>query len=155
MIKSDLSPNTIPAPSGDGYEYINDLFIDEDTGEEKVKITRINIYEMIQAATKTCDMNFIIAQLKKGDLSVLESSNGVYIDSTALPHDLAEAQALKDTAIGLYETNNDLKELYKNADEYTSALLRGDDIAGKVIKARLDKLKKITPEQPKESEGKK
>lgn len=143
IVNEDISKNTIPAPSGDGFEYYDDVFTDPDTGEVKTKLARVNVYAMIQAASKTCDMNYIIACLKKGDTSVLEESQGMFIDATEMPQDLGEAIELSEKAKSLYESNEDLKAIYKSSDEYEKALFGGEDVVSKVMKYRIDKIESL------------
>lgn len=143
MVKSDKPVRTIGCPTGDGYEYYDEKITDSDTGEITIKKRRVHIYAMIQAASKTCDMNYIIAQLKKGDTSVLEDSKGVYIDATQLPHDLGEAIEMSEKAKSLYESNEDLKSIYKTSDDYEKALFGGEDIVSKLMKYRLDKIESL------------
>lgn len=154
-----LSPNTIPAPTGDGFEYYDETIQDEKTGEIKVLKRRVNIYDLIQKARETCDMNFILKQIAKGDTSVLEQTKGIYLDSTDLPTDITEAQRLKETAVSLYNSNPELKELFKTSDDYEKALFSGVDIANKVIDLRIKKLqdqkkKVVEPVKVEEKENK-
>lgn len=147
VVNSDISKNTIPAPTGDGFEYYDDIFTDPDTGEVKTKLFRVNVYEMIQAASKTCDMNYIIACLKKGDTSVLEESQGMFIDATQLPQDLNEAIELKEKALALFENNEDLKAIYKDSESYEKDLFAGVDIVSKVYQYRISKIEALKKEK--------
>lgn len=137
-----LSKNTIPAPTGTGYETYKQQITDPKTGEVKVIENKVHIYGIIQAAVKTCDMNYIFNAIAKGDKSVLEQTKGVYLDCTDLPTDIHEAQELKNQAISLYNLNPELKELFKTADDYEKALYKGENIANMIIDLRIKKLQK-------------
>lgn len=121
-----------PAPTGDGFEYVNEEFTDEKTGEIFIKVNKIPVYEMIQAARETTDMTYILAQLAKGDTTVLERTHGVYLDSTELPQSLEEALAFNEKIDNVYNSNDILKDIYKNKEDYKKALLNGEDIISKV-----------------------
>lgn len=139
------------SPCGTGYEEYQEKVIDDKTGEVKIKTKKVWIYGLIQEARKTCDMDYIISQIRKGNMSVLKESNGVFMDSTDIPETIEEAQALKDEAIELYNSNPELKELYKTPGAYEKALFGGEDIASKILANRIKKVQaKVNPQPGKE-----
>lgn len=88
-------PKTEPAPTGDKYEYIYEMDIDENGHKILVKTDNMeNIYEKIQESLEETKIENIIRRAIGGDPTALAQTNGQYFDATDAPQSLAEAQRI-------------------------------------------------------------
>lgn len=154
-------PKVIPNKCGTGVIPVMKYVVNKTTGmKEYKKVGETNLDEIIQSATKGCDMNFIVEHILKGDNSVLMAKNGVYLDTRNLPKDIIEAGEFSEHISDIYNNSVMLKEIYASVDDYRKDFLAGVDISAKVNdlynkKIAILNAQKIASEKKVDSEVKK
>lgn len=74
-----------------------------------------NIQEYINSFAESCDMTYILAELSKGNTSVLERGNAMYGDFTDTPNSLAEAlQVMIDGEAAFNKLPLDVRQSFDN-----------------------------------------
>lgn len=86
------TPTTEPAPAGSKEESVYQIDIDLNGHKVIKEVGKTNIYDMIQASLEQSKIENIIRRATEGDANALAVMNGQYIDTTDVPHTLAEAQ---------------------------------------------------------------
>lgn len=107
-------PDTIPHPVGDGtapvYEEVfeNGEFVLKATGKD-------NLFEYVQASKADCDIYNLLARYQRGDISVLSSRVGQYLDVVGMPTNLAEAhQLLLNVQQKFNSLSPDIRKMFDN-----------------------------------------
>lgn len=86
-------PATIPAPQCSKFSPTFSLKINKNNGKkELVKTGETNTYEKIQAGKEQTLVYNILDRYNKGEIEVLNQTQGAYGDFTNMPTSLAEAQ---------------------------------------------------------------
>lgn len=68
-----------------------------------------DLWKMHSAQAEQCDINNIVMRFQNGDITVLQRTQGNYLDLTNMPHNLREA----------YELSNNIQDFYSNMpDEF-------------------------------------
>lgn len=107
---------TLPAPTGDGFEpefgYNSD--------GELVEVGKINTVELIQSHAEECSIDSIIARCLGGDESALSQRAGQYIDTVGLPSDLLELQQMKNASDELIDSlsEEDRKAFFDDPEKF-------------------------------------
>lgn len=77
-----------------------------------------DLWKMHSAQAEQCDINNIVMRFQNGDLTVLQRTQGNYLDLTNMPHNLREA----------YELSNNIQDFYSNMpDEFRNRFSGFDD----------------------------
>lgn len=113
--------NRIPDPKeyfsdpGDRYRIVYHRIINADGVYEIVEKERINVSELVNSYKESTDISYILAKLKAGDTSMLNSNPGVYMDTTKFPKTYAEALQLVINSREAYDTlSQDVKNKFGN-----------------------------------------
>lgn len=91
-------PKTEP---GDHFMNIYKWRVDDDGNMIRKIVKTENIYDRIQAARDSVDLNKILERYENGDASALQKVQGMYIDTTELPktyHELYKAVQIHNDA---------------------------------------------------------
>lgn len=63
----------------------------DDEGYLKIKeVGKVNVYDRIQSFASECDINMILKRYQMGDTQALSKAQGIYIDATNTPENMAD-----------------------------------------------------------------
>ena len=68
-----------------------------------VETGKEDLYEYIQSFSQDTDINYIMRRFAMGDQTVLQQRQGVYMDASNMPRDLAESMALMQRARDVFD----------------------------------------------------
>lgn len=120
-------------PSTGKIEIFETLDEPNDKGEVYVKVREINSQALINSAAKNTDLSIIIKKfLATGDNSLLEKSQGVYMDTSKLPTDIISMNNYHKTIEDYFNKNSYLKAVYNNNfEEYFKDYTNGFESVSK------------------------
>lgn len=140
---------------GDGLE-IKYLYYVDEKGRRRRKVDgKINVYEKIQAALPSTDINAILIRAAAGESNLLNVPNLGFIDTSALPLDENERIYMVSQAKESFEKlSPEIKAAFGNSfGKFYKAV--ADGVAEKSIKEALVKAQKVVKAEPKKEESKK
>lgn len=112
--------DSVPTCSGDRIAPLFSLK-SKDAGVVELEVTGTkDLYAEIQSHADSCDIKTIISRYEMGDDTVLNKSNGNYIDVTDMPTNLAEVMGTVITATNQFNSLPlDVRKAYNfNVSEY-------------------------------------
>lgn len=100
-------------PTLDDFEY----HFDKDGKKQLIKKdVPINVYERIQADADSCDINLLMQRFALGDSEAINVRQGMYIDATNLPTNMAEVFEMGLEAQQYFDgLPADLKQMFDNS----------------------------------------
>lgn len=138
-ICSPRKPRSVKTPLGSKYKISAKLSTDPVTGRKFAEPgEKIDLNAYIQASKASTDITTIIAKLKAGDESVINVRQGFYGDTTILPKDINDINAIEKMNTQARESFDklpeEIKKLFDNdPSKFFSAVL--DQSAENTIKA--------------------
>ena len=87
-------PNSYVTSSGDEYHIIYSSVLQDDGTIDLEPMSRESIQERINSYASVTDMNYILAQLRNGNTSVINRGNPIFGDFTDTPKTYAQALQL-------------------------------------------------------------
>lgn len=143
--------------AGDKYKISAKLSVDPVNGKKVAEPgEKIDLDAYIQASKASCDITTIIAKLKAGDESVINVRQGFYGDTTILPKDINDINAIEKMNNQARESfdklPDEIKDLFDNdPSNFFSAVL--NQSAESVIQSYVNsKVEAIKPETEKVEE---
>lgn len=111
--------------SGDPIKIVYSGYYDDDGILVLEEIGRENLYEYIQSFRESVDINNILARYRNGDTDALQRVQGIYMDATSVPKNMADLLNKLNKAEN--EFNNlpvEIKQMYGN--DFTQFICRFD-----------------------------
>lgn len=144
-------------PSGERYKISAKLSIDPVSGKKIAEPgEKLDLDAYIQASKASTDIVTIVQKLKAGDESVINVRQGFYGDSTILPKDINDINAIEkmneSARLSFEKLPDDIKSLFNNdPSKFFSAVL--DQSAENVIQSYVASQAKATEPEKTEPEG--
>lgn len=88
--------------------------VETDEGAVYKKTNTFNRQAIMNSEAKNCDINVLYKRLIKGDKTVLETREGVYLDTSNAPKDIIEMNNYSKYIESYFNSNKLLKEVYNN-----------------------------------------
>lgn len=106
--------------AGSKYKVNAKLSVDPVSGKKKAEPgEKIDLDAYIQASKSSCDITTIVAKLKAGDESVINVRQGFYGDTTILPKDINDINAIE-------KMNNQARESFDKLPDEIKGLFDND-----------------------------
>ena len=108
-------PTAKVSPIGDGTTPTYGEFVED--GRTVLKVTgKDNLFEYVQASKSECDIYTILARYQRGDVDVLNSRVGQYLDVVGMPTNMAEAYRLMNDVKYKFDTlSPDIRKKFDNS----------------------------------------
>lgn len=135
---------------GDGLEDKWIYYVDESGRKRRKRDGKVNVYEKIQAALPSTDINSILIRAAAGETNLLNVPNLGFIDTSALPLDENQRIDMVSKAKESFEKlSPEIKAAFGNSfGSFYKAV--ADGIAEKTIKEALIKTKEVVKSEVKE-----
>lgn len=109
-------PNKIFSNPGSRFQTRYNATVDKKTGLVSLEpCGKIDIQEFINSFRETTDMSYIVRELRRGNLSVLDQRTAFYGDFTSAPKDLMDfQQRVLDGQHAFYQLPVEVRSKYNN-----------------------------------------
>lgn len=137
--KYDNDTSKYVSPSGDGYMDEYAYKYDDKGVKSLVKTGKTDVWSMVQADRKSCEISALLERFALGDTDVLDRVKGIYGDFTKMPSTMAELyQIMQEGENQFMNLPVELREAFDNsAAQFWST--QGSKESDEKIQAYLDK----------------
>lgn len=142
-----------PCATGDGFEDVFAMKVDDFGNDTLEKVGKTNVYEQIQSYADSVDLHVLVARYKAGDVDALNIAESIYGDFYSAPASLLDAQrAITDMRSNFEKLPTDIKEKFdNNYNVFLACMENGtlDDVLGRksdIEKAEAVEVPVVAPE---------